>query len=102
MPIAGKIVRRFKIASHDPYNALAILVKRLCTTYVDPKGISHQSACHLIAFDKCLGVRPIGVCGSPRQIIAKAFPSKKIYRMQLAQNNYVQVKLLVLRLPFML
>ena len=49
-----------------------MLVRRLCSTLVDPKGISPFLACRLIALDKCPGVRPIGICETPRRIVAKA------------------------------
>ena len=44
----------------------------LCTTLVDPCGLSALLACRLIALDKCPGVRPIGVCETARRIISKA------------------------------
>ena len=34
------------------------LARRICTTYVDPSGLSAFSACRLIALGKCPGVRP--------------------------------------------
>ena len=48
-------------ASADICNALAGLARRLCTEYVDPAGLTAFTACHLIALDKCPGVRPVGV-----------------------------------------
>ena len=60
-----------KAASNDICHSLALLAKRLCTTLVDPKGISPLLACRLIALDKCPGVRPIGVCETYRRIIPK-------------------------------
>lgn len=62
----------FKAASSDLCHSLALLAKRLCTTFVDPKGIAPLLACRLIALDKCPGVRPIGICETQRRIIAKA------------------------------
>ena len=67
-----RLCTSFKSASHDLCHALALLARRLCTTFVDPKGISPFLACRLIALDKCPGVRPIGICETPRRIIAKA------------------------------
>ena len=67
-----RLCTSFKSASQDLCHALATLAKRLCTTFVDPKGISALLACRLIALDKCPGVRPIGICETPRRIIAKA------------------------------
>lgn len=67
-----RLCSAFKTASSDLCHSLALLVKRLCTTLVDSKGISPLLACRLIALDKCPGVRPIGVCETQRRIIAKA------------------------------
>ena len=47
------------------------MARRLCTTYVDPGGISALVACWLIALNKCPGVRPIGVGEVMRRIISK-------------------------------
>ena len=60
-----RLCTSFKSASHDLCHALALLARRLCTT-------SPFLACRLIALDKCPGVRPIGICETPRWIIAKA------------------------------
>ena len=65
----------FKSASNDLCHSLALLAKRLCTTFVDPKGLSALLACCLIALDKCPGVRPIGICETAKRIIAKAILS---------------------------
>ena len=67
-----RLCTSFKTASNDLCHALAAVAKRLCTTLVDPKGIAPLLACRLIALDKCPGVRPIGICETPRRIIAKA------------------------------
>ena len=66
-----RLCTSFKTASHDLCHALALLAKRLCTNFVDPKGISPFLVCQLIALDKCPGIRPIGICETPRRIIAK-------------------------------
>ena len=58
--------------SNDFCHSLAFLAKRLCTTLVDPKGISPSLACSLIALDKSPVVRPIGIGETQRRIIAKA------------------------------
>ena len=39
---------------------------------MDPDGIDALVACHLIALNKCPGVRPIGIGEVVRQIIVKA------------------------------
>ena len=67
-----RLCSAFKTASNDLCHSLALLAKRLCTTLVDPKGVSPLLACRLIALNKCPGVRPIGICETPRRIIAKA------------------------------
>ena len=67
-----RLCTAFKAASSDLCHSLALLARRLCTTYVDPVGLSPFLACRLIALDKNPGVRPIGICETPRRIIAKA------------------------------
>ena len=67
-----RLCTSFKYASHDLCNAIDAIAWRLCTTFVDPEGISPLLSCHLIALDKCPDVRPIGICKTPRRIIAKA------------------------------
>ena len=63
----------FKSASHDLCHSLALLARRLCTTFVyHPKGLSALTACRLIALDKCPGIRPIGICETAQRIISKA------------------------------
>ena len=47
--------------SADLCNSLTSTTKRLCTEYVDPKGIEVLVASKFIALDKCPGIRPIGV-----------------------------------------
>ena len=61
--------------SADLCNSLASTAKRLCTEYVDPKGIEALVASKLIALDKCPGIRPIGVGETVRRIINKAISS---------------------------
>ena len=51
----------FKSASSELCNSLALLARQICTTDVDPQGLAPLLASHLIALDKCPGVRPIGV-----------------------------------------
>ena len=62
----------FRSHSADLCDALASLAKRICTTYVDPKGLEAFVASRLIALDKCPGVRPIGVGEAICRIIGKA------------------------------
>lgn len=67
-----RLCTSFHSASRDLCHSLAHFARRLCTTLVDPKGLSSFLACRLIALDKCPGVRPIGVCETARRIVAKA------------------------------
>ena len=53
-------------------NSLALVARKICTTYVDPQGVAALTANRLIALDKCPGVRPIGVGEIVRRIISKA------------------------------
>ena len=53
-------------------NALAHVAYRLCTSYVHPSGITALVASHLIALDKCPGVRQIGIGEISRRIFSKA------------------------------
>ena len=62
----------FRGASNDLCDSLASVARRLCTSYVDPVGITALVAGRLIALDKCPGVRPIGVGEVIRRIICKA------------------------------
>ena len=67
-----RLCTSFKSASEDLCNSLVQVARRLCTSFVDPKGLSALLACRLIALDKCPGVRPIGICETARRIISKA------------------------------
>ena len=53
----------FQRASSDLCDALSAVARKLCTTFVDPGGLSAFVSCRLIALDKCPGVRPIGAGG---------------------------------------
>ena len=67
-----RLCTSFRYASHDLCNTLAAIARQLYTTFVDPEGTSPLLARCLIALDKCPGIRPIGICETPRCIIAKA------------------------------
>ena len=69
-----RLCTSFKHASKDLCHSLALMARRLSTTYVDPRGLSPFLACRLIALNKHPGVCPIGVCETSR-IIAKAILS---------------------------
>ena len=60
----------FKSASADLCNALAGVARRLCTSRVDPEGLSGFVACRLAPLDKNRGVRPIGIGEVPQLISA--------------------------------
>ncbi len=54
--------------SLPPCHSLALLTRKICTTFVDPEGLSPLLACRLIALNKNPGVRPIGICETVRRI----------------------------------
>ena len=62
-------------SSPDLCHALALVARRLCCSYVDPDGLAAFLSCRLIALDKNLGVRPIGIGEVCRRIISKAILS---------------------------
>ncbi len=67
-----RLCTSFKRASDELCHQLAMVGRRLCTSYVDPPLIAPFLACRLIALDKNPGVRPIGIGDTARRIIAKA------------------------------
>ncbi len=67
-----RLCTAFKTAFADLCHSLALLAKRISTTYADPNGLSPFLACRLIALNKNPRVRPIGVCETARRIMAKA------------------------------
>ena len=62
----------FHSASKALCDALALVARRLATSYVDPEGLEPFTACRLIPLDKCPGVRPIGITEVARRIVGKA------------------------------
>ena len=62
----------FNTASNELCDAMAAMARKLCSKYVDPRGISAFVACRLIALDKRPGVRPIGIGETARRIIGRA------------------------------
>ena len=62
----------FKSASADLCDSLASTTRRICSSFVDPRGLSAFVACRLIALDKRPGVRPIGVGETSRRIVGRA------------------------------
>ena len=67
-----RLCTSFKGASSELCNSLALVARRICTSYIDPKSISPLLACRLIALNKNPGVRPIGIGDTVRRIMAKA------------------------------
>ena len=59
----------FQGASDNLCYSLALVARRLCTSYVDPDSIVAVVACRLIALNKCLVVCPIEVGEVMRRII---------------------------------
>lgn len=57
--------------SDELCNSLAHVARRLCTEFVDPRGLEALVACRLIPLNKCPGLRPIGIGETFRRIIAK-------------------------------
>ena len=51
------------------------MTKSLCQQYVDPAGLTAFIAGSLVAFDKCPGVRPVGIGEVVRRIVHMAILS---------------------------
>ena len=62
----------FRTASSDLCHSLALVAKRISTSFTDPDALQPLLNCRLIALDKNPGVRPIGIGETSRRIIAKA------------------------------
>ena len=67
-----RLCTSFKEDSASLCNSLANMCKRICSTYIDPEGLTTFVACRLMALDKCPGVRPIGIGEVVRRIFGKA------------------------------
>ena len=67
-----RLCTSYKGPSSDLCESLALVAKRICSTYVDPHSITPLLACRLIALSKKPGVRPIGIGDTARRIIAKS------------------------------
>lgn len=67
-----RLCSSFSSFSADLCDAMASVAKRICTSYVDPSGLTAFTACRLIALDKCPGIRPIGIGETARRIISRA------------------------------
>lgn len=62
----------FNGASRDLCVFLASVVRKICSSYVNPALVAPLLACQLIALDKNPGIRLIGIGDTARRIIAKA------------------------------
>ncbi|XP_064402590.1 uncharacterized protein LOC135348337 [Halichondria panicea] len=87
-----RLCTSFKRASDELCHQLAMVARRLCTSYVAPPLIAPFLACRLIALDKNPGVRPIGIGDTARRIIAKATLSliKTTSKKRQAASNSVE------------
>ena len=70
-----RLCTAFKSYSSDLCTALASLCRKICTQYLDPRGLAPLVAGRLVALDKCPGVRPIGIGECLRRILCKAIAS---------------------------
>ena len=52
-----RLCSAFKRSSDDLCHSLSLLARKLCSEYVDPKGLSAFLACHLVALDKNPGIQ---------------------------------------------
>ena len=66
-----RLCTAFGDASNELCKAVAVLAKKLCTSFIDPQTIEAYNASRLIPLNKCPGVRPIGIGEVLRRIIAK-------------------------------
>ena len=67
-----RLCTSFKGASTDLCESLAATARRICTCYVDPRGLSAFVAYRLIALDKSPGISPIGIGETARRLIGRA------------------------------
>ena len=67
-----RLCTSFQFSSDSLCEALARCAKRLCSTHINHQVVSPLLACRLIALDKCLGIRPIGIGDTSRRIMLKA------------------------------
>ena len=67
-----RICTSFQTVSDELCASMALVAKKISTSYVDPEGLSAFTACRLMALDKQLGVRPIGIGEVVRRIVSRA------------------------------
>ena len=73
MPSAGDgFCTSFGEKSNELCSAIAAFARRICTTYIDPSGLTAYTSCHLVPLDKCPGVRPVEIGEVIRRIVGKA------------------------------
>ena len=63
--------KAFRSSSKNLCYALSLVIRRLCTEFVDPECTKALNACRLIPLNKNPGVRPIGIGEVFKRIIAK-------------------------------
>ncbi len=98
-----RLCTRYKGPSNDLCNALAIVTKRICSTFIDSRATAPLLACRLIAIDKNPGVSPLASETPQEGSWQSPLPSslKETSKRLVAANNYVEGKCLVLRLQYM-
>ena len=97
-----RLCTSFQSSSDSLCKALARCAKRLCSTHINHQVVSPLLACRLIALDKCLGVRPIGIGNTSRRIMLKAILKvvKGESKKPLVQSNCAPGRSLESRLRF--
>ena len=70
-----KVCTSFARESDNICDSIAMVARKICSSYVDPLGVSALVASRLIALDKNPGVRPIGIGEVVRRVIGKAILS---------------------------
>ncbi len=70
-----KICTSFSRESDNVCDSIAMVARKLCSSYADPMGVSALVASRLIALDKDPEVRPIGIGEVIRRMIGKAILS---------------------------
>lgn len=99
-----RLCTSFHSYSTDLCDAIALLAKRLCTTYVDPNGLEAFVACRFIALDNRPSVRQITIGGVLRCITGRAISItlKSDIQDQCSKTSYVEVMMVVVKLLFLL
>ena len=67
-----RLCNSFRTASSDLCHSLASVARRISTSFIDLDALQSLLNCRLIALDKNLAVRSIGIGETSRRIIAKA------------------------------